>query len=159
MTAPTLTSEPVIALRRIGNRLMTKSNPASNRPGGGRARHTLKLTFDEFGWQSLESEARRQNETLDDLLSRAAAYFDAERPTSRAAMRAPSFKRGGRGIEREIRLEVNRDRWKGLEDEARRQGIPLERLLEHASLFYIADVDSGRVAERILGRAQRDDES
>jgi hypothetical protein len=121
-------------------------------------RHTLKLTFDEFGWQSLESEAQRQHETLNDLLSRAAAYFSAERPKSRAAMLAPGFEPGGRGIEREIRLEVNRDHWEGLEDEARRQGIPLERLLEHAALFYLADLDSGRFAEHLIDRARDDDE-
>ncbi len=121
-------------------------------------RRTFTLRFDEFGWQSLESVARRDRETLDDLLSRAAAYFDAERPASRAAMLAPGFKPGERGMEREIRLEVNRDCWKGLEDEAGRQGVPLERLLEHAALFYLADIDSGRVAERILGRAGGGDE-
>lgn len=137
---------------------MTKANPPSNRLGGGRVRRTLTLRFDEFGWQSLESVARRDRETLDDLLSHAAAYFDAERRTSRAAMLAPGFKPGGRGMEREIRLEVNRDCWKGLEDEAGRQGVPLERLLEHAALFYLADIDSGRVAERILGRAGVGDE-
>jgi hypothetical protein len=145
-------------MQRIGNRLMTKPNPASNRPGGRRVERRLTLRFDEFGWQSLESEAWRQHETLNDLLSRAAAYFSAEQPTSRAAMRAPGFKPGGRRIEREIRLELARDHWEALESEAGRQGIPMERLLEHASLFYIADLDSGRVAERILGRAQRDDE-
>ena len=123
-----------------------------------RAVHRVTLTFDEFGWQNLESEARRQHETLDDLLSRAVTYFEAERPTSRAAMRAPGFKRGGRGIERELRLEVSRDSWKGLEDEAGRQGVPLERLVEHAALLYLADLDSGRVADRILDRARDDEE-
>ena len=90
--------------------------------GNARATHRVTLRFDEFGWQSLESEARRDRETLDDVLSRAAAYFDAERPTSRAAMLAPGFKPGERGMEREIQLEVNRDCWKGLEDEASRRG-------------------------------------
>ena len=133
--------------------MMTKPNARGKRPGGGRVRHQLTLRFDEFGWESLESEARRDGETLDDVLSRAAAYFDAERPAPRAALRAPAFKPNGRGTPREIRLEVNRDCWEGLESEARRQGVPLERLLEHAALLYLADIDSGRVANRVLGRA------
>ena len=114
-------------------------------------RHEFRLSFDEFGWESLESEARREGETLDDLLSRAAAYFDAERSTSRAATLAPVFKPGGREMPREVRLDVNRDRWEDLESEAGRQGVPLERLLEHAALLYLADIDSGRLASRVLG--------
>ena len=59
--------------------------------------HGITLRLNKFGWDSLESEARRDGETLDDLLSRAAAYLDAELPTRRAAVLAPSFKPRGRG--------------------------------------------------------------
>jgi len=38
----------------------------------------LTLRFDEFGWERLESEARRVGEGPEELLSRAAAYFYAE---------------------------------------------------------------------------------
>jgi hypothetical protein len=141
-----------------GYRLMTRPNAPSDRPGGGRVKHALTLRFDEFGWESLESEARRDSETLDELLSRAAAYFEAEQATRRAAMLAPGFKPGGRGVPREVRLEVNRDCWLGLQGEAGRQGVALERLLEHAALLYLADVDSGRVANRVLGCAGDGDE-
>ena len=133
---------------------MTEPNAPGNRLDG-RVRHRLTLRFDEFGWESLESEVRRDvGGTLDELLSRAAAYFDAERPTGRAATLAPGFKPGGRGMPREIRLEVNRDCWERLESEAGRQGVVLERLLEHAALLYLADIDSGRVADRVLGGAE-----
>jgi hypothetical protein len=135
---------------------MTKPNARGNRPGGGRVRHRLTLRFDEFGWESLDSEARRDGETLDDLLSRTAAYFDAERPTRRAALLAPGFKPSGRGTPRQIQLEANRDTWEGLQSEAARQGVPVERLLEHAALLYLADIDSGRVANRVLGRCEDD---
>jgi hypothetical protein len=128
----------------------------SDRPEGGRMRHGLTLTFDEFGRESLESEARRDGETLDDLLSRAAAYFNADRSRRRAAMLVPGFEYGGRGTPCQIQLEVSRDCWEGLESEAGRQGVPLKRLLEHAALLYLADHDSGRVANRLLGRADGD---
>jgi hypothetical protein len=118
----------------------------------------VTLAFDEFGWKSLESEARRNGETLEELLSRAAAYFDAERPTKRAATLVPGFSPDGRGTPRELRLELTPVRWEGLEREAGRQGVALERLLEHAALLYLADLDSGRLAESILDRVQADDE-
>jgi hypothetical protein len=34
--------------------------------------------------------------------------------------------------------------------EAVHQRVPVERLIEHAALLFLADVDSGRVAVRIL---------
>ena len=40
-----------------------------------------------------------------------------------------------------------------LEQEAERQGLPLARLCEHAALLYLADLDAGRLAERIVRRA------
>jgi hypothetical protein len=119
----------------------------------------LTLEFDRFGWERLESEAGRNGDGLDALLSRAAAYFYAERSASRTATLAPGFKPGGRGTPREIRLESNADCWKGLEAEARRQGVPLERLLEHAALLYLADINSGRLAERVLDRAEEGQDS
>ena len=54
--------------------------------------HGITLRLNEFGWDSLESEARRDGETLDDLLLRAAAYLDAELPTRRAAVLARGTK-------------------------------------------------------------------
>lgn len=118
-------------------------------------RHELTLTFDEFGWQSLEAEVRRDGgETLDDLLSCAVAYLDAELPAGRAATHVPRFKPHSQGVERKVHPELSRDRWERLEREAERQGVALERLLEHAALLYLADIDSGRVAERILDRAE-----
>jgi hypothetical protein len=137
---------------------MMKPTAPTRRLGGRRVERRLTLRFDEFGWQSLESEARRQHETLNGLLSHAAAYFSAERATSRVAMRTPGFKRGGREILQEIRLELARDHWEALESEAGRQGIPLERLIEHAALFYLGDLDSGRFAEHLIDRARDDDE-
>jgi hypothetical protein len=121
-------------------------------------RRALTLRFDEFGWERLESEAGRNGDALDELLSRAATYFYAERSTRRTATLAPGFKPGARGTPREIRLEGDANCWRGLEAEARRQGIPLERLLEHAALLYLADIHSGRLAKRVLDRAEEGDE-
>jgi hypothetical protein len=135
--------------------------PSDPAPGEtGFVKRALTLRFDEFGWGRLESEARRDGEGLDDFLSHAAAYFYAERLTGRAATLAPAFKPDAdRGVPREVLVEGDAECWEGLEREAQRQGIPVERVLEHAALLYLADSDSGRLAERILERAEEDDES
>lgn len=40
--------------------------------------------------------------------------------------------------------------WADFEREAKRQGVPVERLAEHAALYFAADRDAGRVTQRIL---------
>ena len=113
----------------------------------------VTLRFGEFGWRSLESEAGRDGQTLDELLGLAIAHLDAELRmnaaprTTRGAVIAPRFKPGGHGTPREVRLELAPARVRRLGREARRQGIPLERLLEHAPLFYLADHEASRVLD------------
>ena len=138
-------------LRRPRERPMTKSSAPSDRPGRALATRELTLRLDEFGWGILESQARRDGETLDEFLARAAAYFDAELHANRAATLVPQFRRDDQGVAREIRVDVAPACWEHLETEAARQGVALERLLEHAALLHLADIDSGRVAKRVLG--------
>jgi hypothetical protein len=46
--------------------------------------------------------------------------------------------------------------WEALSKEAARQEVPLEDLLIHAALYYLADLDSGRVAARVFRPEQVD---
>ena len=108
----------------------------------------VTLRFDEFGWQSLESEAGGDGDgqALGAVIGRAVAHFDAELRTTRRALFAPWCKPSGHGTPRDIEFEPTAASGR-LGSEASRQGIPLERLLEHAALFYIADVDGRATAQ------------
>jgi hypothetical protein len=121
-----------------------------------RVKNPVTLRFDGFGWESLESQAARDGETLDESLSRAIAYFGAMLPTTRLAAVAPRFKPRDQGTPREIPLELTHGCWERLGHEAERQGIPLEQLLEHAAMLHLSDADSGRVADHVLDRAGED---
>ena len=46
--------------------------------------------------------------------------------------------------------------WSVLSEEADRQGVPLEELLAHAAMYYLADLDSGRIAAKVV--SAKDDE-
>jgi hypothetical protein len=39
--------------------------------------------------------------------------------------------------------------WESIEQESVRLGVPIEELISFAVLYYLADVDSGRIARRI----------
>jgi hypothetical protein len=117
----------------------------------------LTLALDEFGQSSLEDHARALKVPLAAIVSQAALYFLAQRGEERAAMTIPRFARGrpyshGRGLE--LALELHEEDWSTLEVEAVHQKVPLERLLEHAALLFLADIDAGRVAIRVVEQGE-----
>jgi hypothetical protein len=138
--------------RGPGKRPMTRLGAQEEASARALITRRVTLEFDEFGWESFEAEAEREGEAVEELLARAFSYFDLELRRARAAVLAPRFKPDGLGTPREVRLEHARGCWESLEREGERQRIPLERLLEHAGLLYLADADSGRVADRVLDR-------
>ncbi|MGZ5359013.1 MAG: hypothetical protein ACXWF9_08465 [Solirubrobacterales bacterium] len=120
----------------------------------------ISITFDEFGWSELENEARAERVALNQLVGLACSYFASELAADRHATVVPRLGQPpAERIERETRtlkLELGDESLRRLEQDAERQGLPLERLCEHAALLYLADLDAGRVAERITGRADSD---
>ena len=111
----------------------------------------ISITLDEFGWSALEDHARDEKLELDRLVTLACSYYESELAAGRMATRVPRF---GRPVtERESRalvLEMDGPSLKRLEQEAERQGLGLERVVEHAAILYLADLDAGRVAEKII---------
>jgi hypothetical protein len=115
------------------------------------------IRFDDFGWSQLEDLATTEGVGLDRLLALACTYYVSELSSGRTATRAPRF--GQPVTERENRvvvLDLDGMTVKGLEQEAERQGLGLERLIEHAAIFFLADLDAGRVAERVIRLADSD---
>ncbi len=140
-------------------KMAAKRPPSSDSPTDARApsrapglRVTLRL--EDFAWVALESAAGRDRETLDDFVSRAVLYYQAELPASRVAMSAPRFKPPDRGSPRDLALRIPSEAGERMSAEATRQDVPLEQLCEHAALLYLADIDAGRVAERVLEGAE-----
>jgi hypothetical protein len=84
-------------------------------------------------------------------------YFLAERGRGRSALKVPRFAREASGAEQvELAVALEEADWRALEDEAAKQRVALERLLVHAVLLLIADLDSGRVAVRIMEDEEAD---
>lgn len=58
----------------------------------------------------------------------------------------------------ELELAVEDLLWVSFEAEARDQGVTVDRLLEHATLYFAAEVDAGRATERILEEIEKEEE-
>jgi hypothetical protein len=124
------------------------------------ATRNLTLALDEFGRTSLEGQARALDVPAAAIVSQAALYFLAELGRERAATKVPRFAReaapGGERLELTVALDPTD--WRALEREAELQHVTLERLLVHAALLLLADLDSGRVAVRILEEEEEEEE-
>ena len=115
----------------------------------------IKITFDEFGWSALQERSAEERLGLEEIVALALTYYESELSSGRAAIDVPRFRRSpAQGESRSLKIEIDQGSMRRLEQEAERRGVPFERLCEHASLFLLADMDSGMVAERVIERAR-----
>jgi hypothetical protein len=111
---------------------------------------SLTLPLDAFGSEALAEFAERQGGSVSRVTTLAARYYlaDDARPPG---WRVPS---SARNVKRErshagVRVDVDHATWNALLDEAQRQGVEVGGLAAHAVLYFMADFDSGRVAQRM----------
>jgi hypothetical protein len=110
---------------------------------------SLRLELDDFGKEALEARVR-SGSTRAAVIRTAARYYLADRGSGRVAWRPPLFARRGDPAARAVTdVELDEDTMEALEEEARRHGMAADRLAEHALLYFLADLDSGRAAARL----------
>jgi hypothetical protein len=113
---------------------------------------SVRLELDDFGKEALEAQVRRGS-TRDAVIRTAARYYLGDRESGRLAWRPPPFaRRGEQAADAITDIDLDEDTMEALEAEARRQGVAAHQLAEHALLYFLADLDSGRAATR-LGEA------
>jgi hypothetical protein len=55
-----------------------------------------------------------------------------------------------------VTIELDDFGYESLQAEAKRQGVSLETLIEHAAMYYLGDLHSGRAAVQIFRRSVAD---
>jgi hypothetical protein len=106
----------------------------------------VKLQLDEFGQQSLDRFVARGDGSPAGALRTAALYYLSDADAQRPAWRAPRFR--SRAVpDPGLKVAFDDVTWAALEEEARRQGVEPEDLAVHALLYFLADLDSGRLAD------------
>ena len=113
-------------------------------------RRLLSISLDSFGWQTLEAAAGRQDESIEELIAAACGHLVIESERGRAAARLLRLPGPRQGETRELELALPARIWRALETEADGQKVELPRVIEHASLLYVSDLESGRAADLIL---------
>jgi hypothetical protein len=109
----------------------------------------VTLTLGDFAAEVLREQARAHALSPEEFVDRAARYYMSERSTGRPARKVPAFlKQSPDGREAGFQFDLEKASWEELEAVAETERTSVERLLEHAVLLLIADLDSGRVATR-----------
>ena len=71
----------------------------------------------------------------------------------RPTWRVPRFARTSSDLDG-LEVDLDDDTFAALRQEASGQGVEPSRLAEHALLYYLADLDGGRLAERVRGAVE-----
>lgn len=104
------------------------------------------MAMDAFGWEAIHAQGEA-GAGLDSLVREATCYYLNDKGLDRPAWSYPRF-RAAEGDAWELTIGDAIE--PAFAAEAARQGVTTERLLKHALLYYLADLHSGRVAERIV---------
>jgi hypothetical protein len=108
----------------------------------------VTLQVDDFGQHALERFTRHSEGSMANAVRMASIYYLNDRDSRRPAWRVPHLAGESQPSQR-LRIELDEATWAALSVEADRQGVPTDLLALHALLYYLADIDSGRVAAMI----------
>ena len=103
----------------------------------------VTLRLDKFGQRAFARLARGRHGSAAAAVRTASLYYLAERDSDRPAWRVPRFGLGEAGPTLKVRLDE--ETWRAVRDEAERQGVSADALAVHAVMYFLADVDSGRI--------------
>jgi hypothetical protein len=111
----------------------------------------VSVEVGEFAVEALAGEAGRGAGHVPARVSRAIRIYLADRDSGRPGWRYPGFlSHPDAPVRARLELDVDDELWAEFEAEAGRQGVSVEQLTEHAALYLAAEVNAGRITERIL---------
>ncbi|MGB7587357.1 MAG: hypothetical protein WBM00_01470 [Solirubrobacterales bacterium] len=121
------------------------------------ARGTRRVVLGEFAFEALAGERGEAGAQVPSRLVRAIRSYLGDRDAGRPGWRYPGFlsdRRAGESVGLEV--SIDDDLWRSLEEEAGRQGVSMEQMVNHAALYFGAEVNAGRATQRILDGLEND---
>lgn len=116
----------------------------------GKVRRSVTVAVGDFGMGALCGSFKRDLASLARSITQAIGYYLADQGSARPGWAYPRFRRDQQPLPTvRLPIEIDDALWDTLAAEADRQGVSTDQLLQHAVLYFVADRDSGRVAERI----------
>jgi hypothetical protein len=110
-------------------------------------RHSVHLS--EFACRAIAGEG--DADRVSTMVASAIRCYMDSRDSAGAGWSYPSFSQEseqGAGVE--VQLGLDDDLWRSFEEEAERQGVSVQQLAVHATLWFAAEIDAGRITQRIV---------
>jgi hypothetical protein len=126
---------------------------ARERSGADRVKREVDVRLGSFAREALAGDADAGGETVSAAAVRAIRCYLEDKETGGPGWRYPAFRRDERGEDARkvgMHLSIDDGLWRALEAEAEDQGVSSQQMIEHAALYFAAEVDAGRVTQRII---------
>jgi hypothetical protein len=119
----------------------------------GKLRVTVLVS--QLAFEALMADEVADPKRIQVRMESALHCYLADREKDRPAWPYPGFLRGSETqADVRLELEVAADLWREFSEEATGQGVTVEQLVEHAAFYLAAEIDAGRVTERILAEIE-----
>lgn len=111
--------------------------------------HTLRLSQPAF--EALGSGGVAASDRATARMEAAIRCYLSDKGSGRPAWPYPGFLRASE-TEEDVELELRLDPvpWDSFASEANSQGVSVQQLAEHAAFYLAAEIDAGRITQRIL---------
>jgi hypothetical protein len=114
-------------------------------------KRSVTLGLSRPAFEALAGGEDANSERVANTLENAVRFYLGDRGTGRPAWPYPAFLRESRAQEDvELQLSVDDRLWRSFEGEADEQGVSVQQLAEHVAFYLAAEMDAGRITERIL---------
>jgi hypothetical protein len=114
-------------------------------------KQAVTVRLSQLAFEALAAEEPSGSPRAPVRTESAIRIYLGDKGLERPAWPYPGFLRGSE-IQEDVGLELNvePDLWLQFEAEAEKQGVSTQQLLEHAAFYFAAELDAGRVTQRIL---------
>ncbi|HEY4779170.1 MAG TPA: hypothetical protein VIH47_06230 [Solirubrobacterales bacterium] len=114
-----------------------------------------RLAFEALAGEKRDGELRVPGTT-----GNAIRLYLSDKGAGRPAWPYPGFLRQSQTREDvSLDLEIDPDVWLQFEAEAEKQSVSAQQLLEHAAFYFAAELNAGRITQRILDDLDADEAS
>jgi hypothetical protein len=110
-----------------------------------------QLAFDSLAGKEADGEQGGSRGLAATRMATAIRFYLGDRDAERPAWPYPAFLRGSE-VREDVALSLNIEagQWRAFEAESRRQDVSVQQLAEHAAFYLAAELEAGRITQRIL---------
>lgn len=122
------------------------------------SRRSVTVRLSRLAFEALAGEERDGDLRVPGTTWSAIRLYLSDKGAGRPAWPYPGFLRQSQTREEvDLELEIDPDVWLQFEAEAEKQSVSAQQLLEHAAFYFAAELNAGRITQRILDDLDADE--